>query len=251
MLAAVRDYGFPWGHAGLQPWGWCMDSRRAESGTQQKYFNAGEGLAGMVCVQHTAERYAAQCEMGLFCNCMQMSQLNQHLPPSSNSPPPPALSSPAPAGVMLLHLPRLRELLHAHGPLLGQATAASHGQRAGIPPNLIPCAQDADSYPDSRCTVHGASAHAGQLQYHEQDLLNLACRGGCWLPLPLHWNVQGMGTYMRDRVHEQHGRPALFTPSECDALVHAPGIIHYTGTASPSPAQVSVNIVFGMHVIQV
>jgi hypothetical protein len=78
-------------------------------------------------------------------------------------------------------------------------------------------------------------------------VLNLHFRGA-WKPLPLSWNVQGIGSYATHRTAPTtatttaatattYYTPALYTAQILQQLTDAPNIVHYTGKAAVTLAE--------------
>lgn len=68
--------------------------------------------------------------------------------------------------------------------------------------------------------------------FADQDILNLFFRID---PLDKRWNVQGIGSYMKDRCkYENAFFPKLFTVEEYTKLVKDPFIVHFTGSDKAS-----------------
>ena len=67
-----------------------------------------------------------------------------------------------------------------------------------------------------------------KVPFADQDILNLFFDIN---PLDKKWNVQGIGSYMKDRCRHQHEFfPKLFTVQEYNELVEDPYIVHFTGS---------------------
>ena len=67
-----------------------------------------------------------------------------------------------------------------------------------------------------------------KVTFADQDILNIFFKIN---PLEKKWNVQGIGSYMKDRCEYQHQFfPKLFSSEEYTQLVSDPYIVHFTGS---------------------
>lgn len=78
-----------------------------------------------------------------------------------------------------------------------------------------------------------------KLSFWDHDALNVALVGR-WVPLPLEFNAQGLGSYARFRTRPDtaEGTPALFSQAELRALDVRARIVHFTGPAVLRPSAV-------------
>eukprot|EP00798_Chlamydomonas_sp_ICE-L_P031951 gene31951-33735_t len=78
----------------------------------------------------------------------------------------------------------------------------------------------------------------GSCHYFNAWLLAAGKASGGWLEMDKKWNVQGIGSYLRDRVFPSGPLcPALFTSDEAELLERDPSLVHFTGTDIVTPTQ--------------
>lgn len=122
----------------------------------------------------------------------------------------------------------------------GHAALAAAGWKAGDPyfnagVLVLDVGQLRARAGEARRILAAPSATAA-LRFHDQDVLNLLCRGGAWQPLPLAWNAQGLGSYAAFRTAAEARRPALLSPAELRALEARPRVVHFTGPPTVLPS---------------